>query len=450
MKTIRHPLIRFLGTLLIIAAIILQPAVVNATSALFDLTLALDGVDDYASAPDSSSLDLGDSDGEDFTIETFFYVPDLTNTTTDTLFWKQGAYGLYILYSNTIEDRFIFRLYTSALSTDYVFIYYNVNLSIGWHHVAAVFDNEYTPSTDLAALYLDGNQVVTGTGVDWTPGIWNSSSALNIGGYVGVNPTAGWLDEARISDIVRYVGPTYTVPSSAFVNDVNTRALWHFDDSWGSTSFIDSSTNGNDLTGINGAHIGNPTNTPPNTSATFGDVPSTYWAWDYIERLYSAGITGGCSMTPLNYCPNSQVTRAQMAVFLEKGINGSSYSPPNVAPTFNDTIGHWAEDWIEALKNDGVTGGCGGGNFCPNNPVTRAQMAVFLLKSEYGSSYTPPAVGASTGFTDVPTTHWAAPWIKQLAAEGITGGCGGGNYCPNNSVTRAQMAVFLVKTFNLP
>jgi len=193
-----------------------------------------------------------------------------------------------------------------------------------------------------------------------------------------------------------------------------------------------------------------PTKGYSNSVTTFSDVPSTFWAWDYIERLFSAGITGGCSTNPVNYCPNNQVTRAQMAVFLEKGIHGSSYSPPNVAPTFNDTVGTWAEDWIEALKSDGVTGGCGSGNYCPNNPVTRAQMAVFLLKSKYGSSYSPPAVGASTGFNDVPVTHWAAPWIKQLAAEGITGGCGGDNYCPNNSVTRAQMAVFLVKTFNLP
>jgi len=185
-------------------------------------------------------------------------------------------------------------------------------------------------------------------------------------------------------------------------------------------------------------------------STTFVDVPTTFWAWDYIERFYSAGITGGCSTNPLTYCPNNSVTRAQMAVFLEKGIHGSSFSPPDVAPTFNDTAGTWAEDWIEALKNDGITGGCGGGNYCPNNPVTRAQMAVFLLKSKYGSGYTPPDVGGSTGFNDIPVTHWAAPWIKQLAAEGITSGCGGGNYCPNNSVTRAQMAVFLVKTFNLP
>ncbi|MBI3172811.1 MAG: S-layer homology domain-containing protein, partial [Chloroflexi bacterium] len=62
----------------------------------------------------------------------------------------------------------------------------------------------------------------------------------------------------------------------------------------------------------------------------------------------------------------------------------------------------------------------------------------------------PPAVGASTGFADVPTTYWAAAWIKQLAAEGVTGGCGGGNFCPATSVTRDQMAVFLVRTFQLP
>ena len=72
-------------------------------------------------------------------------------------------------------------------------------------------------------------------------------------------------------------------------------------------------------------------------------------------------------------------------------------------------------------------------------------MAVFLLKGMHGSSYTPPAVGASTGFTDVATDYWAAAWIKQLAAEGITGGCGAGNYCPDATVTRAQMAVFLLK-----
>ena len=77
-------------------------------------------------------------------------------------------------------------------------------------------------------------------------------------------------------------------------------------------------------------------------------------------------------------------------------------------------------------------------------------MAVFLLRSEHGASYSPPAVGVSTGFNDVSPAYWAAAWIKQLVTEGITAGCGNGNYCPESPVTRSQMAVFLVRTFNLP
>jgi CSLREA domain-containing protein len=185
----------------------------------------------------------------------------------------------------------------------------------------------------------------------------------------------------------------------------------------------------------------------------FSDVPDDYWALTFIDRLYEAGITGGCSTTPLNYCPDTIVTRDQMAVFLLRGIHNSSYSPPAVGGStgFGDVpTTYWAAAWIKQLAVEGITGGCGGGNYCPTGAVTRDQMAVFLLKAKYGSSYTPPPVGGSTGFSDVPTTHWAAAWIKQLAAEGITGGCSAGVYCPGSPVTRAQMAVFLVRTFNLP
>jgi hypothetical protein len=137
-----------------------------------------------------------------------------------------------------------------------------------------------------------------------------------------------------------------------------------------------------------------------------------------------------------------------MAVFLERGIHGSGFSPPVVPLTFNDTAGNFAQYWIEALKNDGITGGCGPGSYCPEATTTRAEMAVFLLRSEHGAAYTPPA--ATGDFSDVPLSYWAAPWIEQLAAEGITSGCGTGIYCPDSPVTRAQMAVFLVRTFNLP
>jgi murein DD-endopeptidase MepM/ murein hydrolase activator NlpD len=183
---------------------------------------------------------------------------------------------------------------------------------------------------------------------------------------------------------------------------------------------------------------------------TFADVPTYYWAWSYIDRLYAAQITGGCGDSPLIYCPENSVTRAEMAIFLERGINGSAYTPPvETGAVFGDVpTTYWSASWIEKLYADGITGGCGGGNYCPENSVTRAQMAVFLLRAKHGSSYTPPT--ATGMFADVPTSYWAANWIEQLNSEGITGGCGGGNYCPENPVTRAQMAIFLVRTFGLP
>jgi hypothetical protein len=185
---------------------------------------------------------------------------------------------------------------------------------------------------------------------------------------------------------------------------------------------------------------------------TFADVPVGYWAFSWIERLYDSGITGGCGTSPLIYCPESSVTRAQMAIFLERGMNGSAFVPPaGTGLVFNDIpIPYWAVNWIEKLYADGITGGCGTSPlvYCPENPVTRAQMAVFLLRAKYGPAHVPePATGL---FGDVPNDHWAANWIEQLALEGITAGCGSGNYCPEDPVTRAQMAVFLVRTFSLP
>ena len=74
-------------------------------------------------------------------------------------------------------------------------------------------------------------------------------------------------------------------------------------------------------------------------------------------------------------------------------------------------------------------------------------MAVFLLKAKHGSSYVPPAC---TGvFPDVACPSQYANWIEQLAAENITGGCGGGLFCPTNPVTRGQMAAFLSSAFRL-
>jgi hypothetical protein len=179
---------------------------------------------------------------------------------------------------------------------------------------------------------------------------------------------------------------------------------------------------------------------------SFPDVPTSQIFYKYIENLFHNGITGGCGGG--DYCPASSVTRAQMAVFLLKSEHGPRFVPPPCAGVFPDVpCPSQFADWIEQLSAEGITGGCGGGNYCPANPVTRQQMAVFLLKAKYGSTYVPPACAGIFG--DVPCPSQFADWIEDLSNQGITGGCGGGNYCPTSPNTRGQMAVFLVKTFGL-
>jgi len=179
----------------------------------------------------------------------------------------------------------------------------------------------------------------------------------------------------------------------------------------------------------------------------FADVPADHWAFSFIETLADSGITSGCDLD--NYCPLSPVTRAQMAVFLERGINGSDYSPPAASGNvFLDVDGgDFAASFIEQFFLDGITSGCGNNNYCPDIEVTRAQMAVFLLRAKHGADYSPPP--ASGLFDDVPLSHWAVHWIEQLATEGITSGCDNDNFCPGAVVTRDQMAVFLVRAFEL-
>jgi len=179
----------------------------------------------------------------------------------------------------------------------------------------------------------------------------------------------------------------------------------------------------------------------------FADVTDLDWYAPFVYRLSDMGITGGCGAG--NYCPTSTVTRAEMAVFLLRLEHGSAYTPPAATGVFTDVpTTHWAAAWIEQLASEGITGGCGTGLFCPDAHVTRAQMAVFLLRVEHGSAYTPPT-GTGTMFGDVPGTYWAKDWVEQFATEGISGGCGGGNFCPDTNVSRAEMAVFLIRVFEL-
>ena len=179
----------------------------------------------------------------------------------------------------------------------------------------------------------------------------------------------------------------------------------------------------------------------------FFDVPPGHLFHDHIVELARAGITAGCGGG--DYCPDDPVTRAQMSVFLLKGAHGADWVPDSVGSYFLDVPpGSFAADWINYIAWQGITGGCGTNIYCPDNPVTRAQMAVFILKTK--GQYYPPYVPQI--FDDVPYGAFAYDFVNDIYNQGITGGCSvvPKLYCPDNLVTRGQMAVFIDRAFLQP
>ena len=166
----------------------------------------------------------------------------------------------------------------------------------------------------------------------------------------------------------------------------------------------------------------------------------------YIEAIAAEGITRGCN-PPINdqYCPTDFVTRGQMAAFLVRTLGLTDDAGTNF---FTDDDGNVFEADINRLAAAGITKGCNppaNTEFCPNDRVSRGQMAAFLVRA-----YSYPAAG-NDFFTDDDGNVFEAD-IDRLAAAGITKGCNppdNTEFCPYSSVQRDQMASFLGRAEDL-
>ena len=180
----------------------------------------------------------------------------------------------------------------------------------------------------------------------------------------------------------------------------------------------------------------------------FVDVPTADPFYTDIGKLSARGITLGCGDG--NYCPNDAVTREQMAAFIMRA-RGELNPPAPPSQRFNDVPPqNIFYNFIDRLAVLQITLGCTPDHsmYCPSDPVKREQMSAFLLR---GLGEFDPPIPPSQRFNDVPAANVFYSFIDRLAVLNITLGCTPDHllYCPNDSVTRAQMAAFLVRTFNL-
>ncbi|MBV6464874.1 MAG: hypothetical protein PGMFKBFP_00139 [Anaerolineales bacterium] len=186
---------------------------------------------------------------------------------------------------------------------------------------------------------------------------------------------------------------------------------------------------------------------PMTTSPQFTDVLNSSPFYDFINVLRLWSITTGCG-TGL-YCPDDPVTRGQMAVFVIRALLGGNFTAP-ATPSFTDVpTTHPFFNYIQKLKDLGITSGCTATTFCPDDPVTRGQMAAFVIRGKMRGLY-----GGDTFpfpqtpfFTDVATAHPFFRFVQQMRDLGVTSGCTATTYCPDANVTREQMAAFIVRAF---
>ena len=161
----------------------------------------------------------------------------------------------------------------------------------------------------------------------------------------------------------------------------------------------------------------------------FSDVDGHPFEGD-IEWMRLSGLTEGCGGG--RFCPDSPVTRGQMASFLARALE----LPPTETDAFVDDDGTTHEDAINRLAASSIASGCAATRYCPNATVIRGQMASFLAR---GLGL--PLATADWFADDDYSTYQTD--INRLAESRITGGCGHGRFCPGAGITRGQMAAFL-------
>ena len=176
-----------------------------------------------------------------------------------------------------------------------------------------------------------------------------------------------------------------------------------------------------------------------------------------IEILYANGLTAGCSTNPLKFCPDQIMNRGEMAVFILRGNFGAGFVPDPPKHIFHDdwSRGTWAEPWAEAMYFKGLSAGCALSplKYCPWDQIPREQAVIFVLRLKYGITYNPPPA-TGTLFADMTDpAYYATAWTEQAYKDGLIPSCGtsGGKpmICPKALVSRGLGAYMIVRAKNL-
>jgi Zn-dependent metalloprotease len=336
--------------------------------------------------------------------------------------------------------------------------------------------NETDASARLASFVVPSNGYLwfaQAYDFETGPDTLNGTTIYNFDGGVLEYSTNGgttWVDAGTLMDVNKYKAQIYNkLVSGAYINPLHGRlAFVGTSHGYTSTRLNLSTLAGKTVTfrwrmGLDGSGsawgwwVDNVKVYSCGKSATFADVPPTHPYFTDIEILYANGLTGGCGTSPLRFCPDQIMNRAQAAVFMVRGAYGASFVPLPTSYKFKDNWSGapYARNWAEAMRETNLTSGCKASPllYCPLQQLNREQAVVFGLKMKYGTNFLPPPA-TGTVFADMTNPkYWATAWAEKAYADGLITSCGTLNgkpkFCPSALVTRGLGAYIIVRAKSL-
>ena len=217
---------------------------------------------------------------------------------------------------------------------------------------------------------------------------------------------------------------------------------------WGKTALLRSPAGGGSGGWASPGQQPAPTDpTPPAPEdPAFNDVSPNAWYADYVASVATAGLFQGTA--PGIFSPQGTMTRAMFAQVFAN-LEDADTSGFTVS-RFNDVLATaWYLRAVEWAAHTEIVQGVGGGNFAPNAPITREQMAVILYRYAMIMDISLPQYNESA-FTDQDSiSPWAVDAVRAIQSAGIVTGRPDGRFDPRATATRAEVAAIFARFLEL-
>lgn len=281
---------------------------------------------------------------------------------------------------------------------------------------------------------LAGVTVSTGSNCPWT--------AMSAGGGISINPTTQIVGGGKV---YYNISPNITNSPRTHVFSVDDQTF----------TAVQAASGCAFTTNLPNTMLGSAASTSALTVTT---IPACAWtavAYPSWITFPGAFVGTGNGSVPVSVAENT-TTLPRTGVIVVGGqvlqITQQRATTPSLTAPFSDVpLSYDFANHITLLKQNAITSGCTATSYCPNDPVTRGQMAVFLIRGRLGLSAGQTFPFAhSDFFTDVPSTSAFYAFIQKMRELAITSGCTATSYCSEASTTRGQMAAFLIRTFFTP